>query len=76
MRSPAVVQAARDLDLHANVLRVWVQKLASDPGHTIPGHGPIRFAFVMKHREILPMAWMGWRPIICVAYLILVRVRA
>lgn len=34
-----VAQAARDLDLHENVLRKWVRELSVDPQHTFPGHG-------------------------------------
>ena len=38
-RGVAVAQAARDLDVHENVLRKWVKELAADPGHAFPGHG-------------------------------------
>ena len=34
-----VARAARDLDVHENVLRKWVKALAADPGHTFPGRG-------------------------------------
>lgn len=34
-----VAQAARDLDLHENVLRKWVRELSVDPQHAFPGHG-------------------------------------
>jgi transposase len=34
-RGVAVAQAARDLDLHENVLRKWVRDLSGDPQHTI-----------------------------------------
>ena len=30
-RGASVAQAARDLDVHENVLRMWVQQLADDP---------------------------------------------
>ena len=36
------VQAARDLDLHVNVLRKWVVELAADPGSAFPGHGQLK----------------------------------
>lgn len=39
-RGVAVAQAARDLDLHENVLRNWVREAGSDPQHAFPGHGP------------------------------------
>ena len=32
-RGVAVAQAARDLDVHENVLRKWAKEFASDPGH-------------------------------------------
>ncbi len=34
-----VAQAARDLDLHENVLRKWVKDYKDDPAHAFPGHG-------------------------------------
>jgi len=41
-RGVAVAQAARDLDLHENVLRKWVRQLAGDPQHVFPGHGQMK----------------------------------
>jgi transposase len=41
-RGVAVAQAARDLDVHENVLRKWVKELAVDPGHAFPGHGQMK----------------------------------
>jgi len=41
-RGAAVAQAARDLDVHENVLRKWVKEFAADPGHAFPGHGQMR----------------------------------
>ncbi|QKD19630.1 transposase [Mesorhizobium sp. NZP2077] len=38
-RGVAVAQAARDLDLHENVMRKWVRDLSADPQHAFPGHG-------------------------------------
>lgn len=38
----AVAQAARDLDVHENVLRKGVKEFAADPGHAFPGHGQMR----------------------------------
>ena len=38
----AVTQAARDLDLHENVLRKWVRDLSMDPQHAFPGHGQMK----------------------------------
>ena len=38
-RGVSAAQAARDLDVHENVLRKWVRELASDPRQAFPGHG-------------------------------------
>lgn len=38
-RGVSVSQAARDLDLHENVLSKWVREQAADPGSAFPGHG-------------------------------------
>ena len=41
-RGVSVAQAARDLDLHENVLRKWVRDHEADPGLAFPGHGVMR----------------------------------
>jgi len=41
-RGVSVSQAARDLDLHENVLRKWVSEQAADPGSAFPGHGVLK----------------------------------
>jgi transposase len=41
-RGVTVVQAARDLDLHVNVLRKWVREQSADPQHAFPGHGQMK----------------------------------
>jgi transposase len=41
-RGVSVAQAARDLDVHENVLRKWVREFASDPGQAFPGHGQMK----------------------------------
>jgi transposase len=41
-RGISVAQAARDLDLHANMLRNWVREVAVDPGHAFPGQGQMK----------------------------------
>ena len=41
-RGVSVAQAARDLDVHENVLRKWVRELSSDPRHAFPGHGQMK----------------------------------
>lgn len=38
-RGVSVAQAARDLDVHENVLRKWIRELAGDPQHAFPGKG-------------------------------------
>jgi transposase len=35
----SIAQAARDLDLHENVLRKWVKDFTADQTHAFPGHG-------------------------------------
>ena len=41
-RGVTVAQAARDLDVHENVLRKWVRELGRDPKHAFPGHGQMK----------------------------------
>ena len=41
-RGVSVAQAARDLDVHENVLRKWVKEFAVDPGQAFPGHGQMK----------------------------------
>ena len=41
-RGVSVAQAARDLDVHENVLRKWVKELAADPQHAFPGQGQMK----------------------------------
>jgi transposase len=41
-RRVSMAQAARDLDLHVNVLRKWVQDFDADPGSAFPGHGQMK----------------------------------
>ena len=41
-RGVLVSQAARDLDLHENVLRKWVREQTADPGSAFPGHGALK----------------------------------
>lgn len=38
-RGVSVAQAARDLDVHENVLRKWLRELAADPQQAFPGKG-------------------------------------
>ena len=41
-RGVAVAQAARELDVHENVLRQWIRDAAVDPQHAFPGQGVMR----------------------------------
>jgi transposase len=41
-RGVSVAQAARDLDLHENLLRKWVKDFAADPQHAFPGLGQMK----------------------------------
>ena len=41
-RGVKIAQAARDLDIHENVLRKWVRELGKDPKHAFPGHGQMK----------------------------------
>ena len=41
-RGVSVAQAARDLDLHENLLRKWVKDFSSDPAQAFPGHGQMK----------------------------------
>jgi transposase len=38
----SVAQAARDLDVHENVLRKWMPDLAADPKQAFPGKGVMK----------------------------------
>jgi transposase len=41
-RGVSAAQAARDLDVHENVLRKWVKEFAADPQHAFPGQGQMK----------------------------------
>ncbi len=41
-RGVSVAQAARDLDVHENVLRKWVRELAADLQQAFPGQGVMK----------------------------------
>jgi transposase len=38
-RGVSTVRAARDLDVHVNVLRKWVKEFSVDPKQAFPGNG-------------------------------------
>jgi len=41
-RGVRVAQAARDLDLHATVLRRWIGAFGDSPAGAFPGHGQVK----------------------------------
>ena len=41
-RGVSAAQAARNLDVHENVLRKWVKEFGTDPTQAIPGHGQMK----------------------------------
>jgi transposase len=41
-RGVSAAQAARDLDVHENVLRKWIKEFRSDPGQAFPGQGQMK----------------------------------
>jgi len=41
-RGVSAAQAARDLDVHENMLRKWVKEFGSDPVQSFPGHGQMK----------------------------------
>jgi transposase len=41
-RGVSAAQAARDLDVHENVLRKWVKEFTANPQHSFPGQGQMK----------------------------------
>ena len=41
-RGVSVAQAARDLEIHENVLRKWVREFGADPAQAFPGQGQVK----------------------------------
>ncbi len=41
-RGVGVAQAARDLDVHENVLRKWAKDFVADPQQAFPGQGQMK----------------------------------
>jgi len=57
-RGVTVAQAARDLDIHENVLRKWVREFRSDPQQAFPGHGqmkPEQLEIERLRREVIKL---------------------
>ena len=54
-RGVSVAQAARDLDLHENVLRKWIREVSADPQQAFPGQGqmkPEQFEIERLRKEV------------------------
>lgn len=57
-RGVTVAQAARDLDIHENVLRKWVKEFRTDPQQAFPGHGqmkPEQLEIERLRREVIKL---------------------
>ena len=57
-RGVTVAQAARDLGVHANVLREWIRAFAADPQQAFPGHGqmkPEQLEMERLRREVIKL---------------------
>ena len=63
-RGVKVAQAARDLDVHATVLRSWVREFAGDPREAFPGNGQMKTPSgppVFSHFPTSPATGMACR---------------
>ena len=57
-RGVSVAQAARDLDVHGNMLRKWVRDFESDPQQAFPGQGqmkPEQLEIERLRREVIKL---------------------
>jgi transposase len=52
-RGVSVAQAARDLDLHEDVLRKWIKDFTADPQHAFPGQGQMKPEQQELRREVI-----------------------
>lgn len=55
-RGVSIAQAARDLDVHENVLRKWVKDFEADPAQSFPGNGrmkPEQLEIERLRREVI-----------------------
>lgn len=50
-RGVSVAQAARDLDVHENVLRKWVKEFATEAHHTLGSHASLPAKFKLQTRR-------------------------
>jgi transposase len=57
-RGVTAAQAARDLDIHPNLLRNWVKAFSADPRHAFPGQGqmkPEQLEIERLRREVIKL---------------------
>ena len=57
-RGVSVAQAARDLEIHENMLRKWVKEFSADPQHAFPGQGqmkPEQLEIERLRREVIKL---------------------
>jgi transposase len=57
-RGVTVAQAARDLGVHANVLREWIRAFGADPQQAFPGQGqmkPEQLEMERLRREVIKL---------------------
>lgn len=57
-RGVTIAQAARDLDIHPNVLRLWVKEFSADPRDAFPGRGrmkPDQLELERLRREVIKL---------------------
>lgn len=56
-RDVSLAQAARDLDVHEDVLRKWARELTADPQQAFPGHGTTKPE--LAESELMAFAVLG-----------------
>ena len=57
-RGVSVAQAARDLEVHGNMLRKWIRDFEADPRHSFPGQGqmkPEQLEIERLRREVIKL---------------------
>ena len=57
-RGVSVAQAARDLEVHGNMLRKWIRDFEADPQHAFPGQGqmkPEQLEIERLRREVIKL---------------------
>jgi transposase len=57
-RGVTAAQAARDLDIHPNLLRNWIKEISADPHSAFPGQGrmkPEQLELERLRREVIKL---------------------